>query len=268
MRRDRRARRSHRGGGQGPGGAEGWAGGHGGGDPRPLSNPSGSVQAPSRRGVRRNAPSARHRQGPASPAPWGGRVIALPILAALISLVFGVHLLIRAGRRRSWAEAVWGVAMMMFAAASGALALGVADGWSTTEFRTYWLFGAVLNVPYLGVGEVYLLSRRPWVGHVALAVVLAATAWASAEVRSAPLDLEVLRTEQFFAGKDVLGEGAPARTLAFIYSYAGTAILVLGILWSALGMRGRPELRPRFWGVLLIAIGALVVAGGSAFAAA
>jgi MFS family permease len=195
-------------------------------------------------------------------------VIALPILAALISLVFGVHLLVRAGRRRSWAEAVWGVAMMMFAAASGALALGVADGWSTTEFRIYWLFGAVLNVPYLGVGEVYLLSRRPWVGHVALAVVLAATAWASADVRSAPLDLEVLRTEQFFAGRDVLGEGAPARTLAFIYSYAGTAILVLGILWSALGMRGRPEQRPRFWGVLLIAIGALVVAGGSAFAAA
>jgi MFS family permease len=195
-------------------------------------------------------------------------VIALPILAALISLVFGVHLLVRAGRRRSWAEAVWGVAMLMFAVASGALALGVADGWSTTEFRAYWLFGAVLNVPYLGVGEVYLLTRRRWVGHVSLVVLLAATAWASAEIRSAPLDLEVLRTEQFFAGKDVLGEGAPARTLAFIYSYTGTAILVLGILWSALGMRGRPDLRPRFWGVLLIAIGALVVAGGAAFAAA
>jgi hypothetical protein len=195
-------------------------------------------------------------------------VIALPILAALISLAFGIHLLVRAGRRRSWAEAVWGVAMLMFAAASGALALGVADGWSTAEFRTYWLFGAVLNVPYLGAGEVYLLSRRPWVGHLALVVVLAATAWASAEVRSAPLDVEVLRAEQFFAGKDVLGEAAPARTLAFIYSYAGTAILVLGILWSALGMRGRPELRPRFWGILLIAIGALVVAGGAAFAAA
>jgi hypothetical protein len=194
-------------------------------------------------------------------------VIALPILAALISLAFGIHLLVRAGRRRSWAEAVWGVAMLMFAAASGALALGVADGWSTAEFRTYWLFGAVLNVPYLGAGEVYLLSRRPWVGHLALLVVLAATAWASAEVRSAALDTEVLRTQEFFAGREVLGEEAPARTLAFVYSSAGLALLVLGVIWSAFGMRGRHELRPRFWGVIVIGIGALVVGAGTPFAA-
>jgi hypothetical protein len=195
-------------------------------------------------------------------------VIALPTLAAVIALVFGIHLLIRAGRRRSWAEAVWAVAMLMFAAASTALALGVLDVWSATEFRVYWLFGAVLNVPYLGVGEIYLLARRPWVGHLALAVVLLATAWASAEVRSASLDVEVLRSEEFFTGRDVLGAEAPSRTLALVYSYAGTAALVLGILWSATAMRGSPEARRRFWGVLLIALGALVVAGGSAFAAA
>jgi hypothetical protein len=194
-------------------------------------------------------------------------MIVLPILASLVSLVFGVHLLLRSGRRRSWAEAVWGVAMLMFAVASGALALGVTDGWSETEFRAYWLFGAVLNVPYLGAGEVYLLSRRAWVGHLVLAVVLVATAWASAEVRTAPLDTGVLVSQEFFAGREVLGEDAPARTLAFVYSYTGTGMLVLGILWSALRMRGRPDLRPRFWGILLIALGAVVVAGGSAFAA-
>jgi hypothetical protein len=158
--------------------------------------------------------------------------------------------------------------MLMFAAASGALFLGVLDGWSAAEFRVYWLFGAVLNVPYLAAGEVYLLARRPWVGHVALLVVLAATAWASAEVRTAPLDTGVLAREEFFTGREVLGEDAPARTLALVYSYVGTAVLVLGILWSALGMRGRPELRNRFTGVLLIGVGALVVAGGAAFAAA
>ena len=195
-------------------------------------------------------------------------MIALPFLAAAISLVFGVHLLVRSGRRRSWAEAVWGVAMLMFAAASTALALGVLDGWSTAEFRVYWLFGAVLNVPYLGAGEVYLLSHRRWVGHVALVVVLAATAWAAAEVRTAPVDTEVLGTREFFTGREVLGEDAPSRTLALVYSYVGVGVLVLGILWSALGMRGRPDLRSRFWGILLIALGSLIVAGGSAFAAA
>ncbi|HEX2025217.1 MAG TPA: hypothetical protein VHH92_02360, partial [Actinomycetota bacterium] len=192
----------------------------------------------------------------------------LPLLAGLIALAFGVHLLVRAGRRRNWFEAVWGVALLMFAAASGALFLGVLDGWSPVEFRVYWLFGAVLNVPYLALGEVYLLTPRRWGGHAALVVVLAATAWASAEVRTAPLDTAVLSGDEFFTGREVLGEDAPARTLALVYSYVGTAVLVLGILWSSLGLRGRPELRSRFIGVLLIAAGALIVAGGSAFAAA
>lgn len=195
-------------------------------------------------------------------------MIILPIVATLIALAFGVHLLVRSGRRGAWFEGVWGIAMLMFATASGALALGVNDGWSTAEFRAYWLFGAVLNVPYLALGESYLLIRRRWVSHLLLVLVLGATAWASAEVRTAPLDLEVLRTEEFFTGREVLGVDAPARTLAMLYSYTGTAVLVLGILWSALGMRGRPELRNRFYGVLLIALGGLVVAGGAAFAAA
>jgi MFS family permease len=195
-------------------------------------------------------------------------LIVVPIAAAVIAFSFSVHLFIRSGQRRSWFEAVWGLALLMFAIASGALVLGVADGWSTAEFRLYWLFGAVINVPYLALGEVYLLVRQRWVGHALLVVVLAATAWASAEVRTAHLDTEVLRTSEFFTGREVLGEDAPARDLALVYSYTGTAVLVLGILWSALGMRGRPELRNRFYGVLLIALGALVVAGGSAFAAA
>jgi hypothetical protein len=195
-------------------------------------------------------------------------VIALPIAATVIALVFGVHLLVRSTRRRAWFEGVWAAAMLMFAAASGALVLGVADGWSTAEFRAYWLFGAVLNVPYLALGEAYLLIRKTWVSHLLLVVVLGATAWASAEVRTAPLNLEVLATEEFFTGREVLGATAPARTLAMLYSYTGTVVLVLGILWSALQMRGRPELRNRFYGVLLIALGALVVAGGAAFAAA
>ena len=195
-------------------------------------------------------------------------MILLPVAAAAIAAVFGIHLLVRSGRRSAWFEAVWGLAMLMFAVASGALALGVADGWSTAEFRVYWLFGAVLNVPYLALGEAYLLLRRRWVNHALLLLVLAATAWASAEIRTAPLDAEVLRTREFFTGREVLGADAPARTLALLYSYAGTAVLVLGILWSSLGMRGRAELRNRFYGVLLIAAGALVVAGGAAFAAA
>ncbi len=193
-------------------------------------------------------------------------MIALPAIAAVVALAFAVHLLARSGRRRTWFEAVWGVALLMFAAASAALLFGVLDGWSSAEFRVYWLFGAILNVPYLALGEVYLLARRPQIGHLALVVVLAASAWASAEVRTAPLDQGVLQSETFFTGREVLGADAPARLVAMYYSYTGTAILILGILWSALGMRGRLEARNRLYGVLWIALGALFVFGGSVFA--
>lgn len=193
-------------------------------------------------------------------------MIALPVVAAVISLAFSVHLLARAGRRRSWAEATWGVAMLMFAAASGAVVLGVLDGWSSGEFRVYWLFGAVLNVPYLAQGELYLLVRRRLVAHGLLAVVLLGTAWAAAEVRTAPVNPDVLADREFFSGTEVLGEESPAYSLARLYSLPAYAVLVAGALWSAFRMRGRPELRSRFYGTVLIAVGATVVAVGAVFA--
>jgi hypothetical protein len=194
-------------------------------------------------------------------------VIAFPAVATAVALVFGVHLLVRSGRRRAWFEAVWGVALLMFAAASAALTLGVLDGWSTVEFRTYWLFGAILNVPYLALGEVYLLVRKPWVGHLVLVLLLGATAYAAAEVRTATLDRSVLGSE-FFSGREVLGSDSTALLLARLYSFSAYGVLVVGTLWSAVGMRGRRDLRGRFYGVLLILVGSTVIAAGSAFAAA
>jgi hypothetical protein len=193
-------------------------------------------------------------------------VIALPVVATAVSLAFGVHLLVRAGRRRSWAEATWGVAMLMFAAASGALALGVADGWSAGAFQAYWLFGAVLNVPYLALGELYLLVRPRAVVHALLVVTLFGTVWASAEVRSAPVDRTVLAEREFFSGREALGDDSPAVALARLYSLPAYAVLVLGALWSAFRMVGARGLRPRFYGTLLIAAGATVVAVGAIFA--
>ncbi|MGH2683043.1 MAG: hypothetical protein ACRDIX_07400 [Actinomycetota bacterium] len=193
-------------------------------------------------------------------------MIVLPIAAALVSLVFGVHLLVRFGRRGNLFEGVWAVALLMYAIASGALAFGVLDGWSSAEFRTYWLFGALLNVPYLAQGEVYLLVRPQWVGHAVFGVLLLATVWATVEVRTASLDEEVLATREFFSGRQVLEEGSAALELARPYSIGGYVVLVAGALWSAWRTRGRRELRNRFHGILLIVLGATVVFAGSAFA--
>lgn len=192
-------------------------------------------------------------------------MIALPIVAALIALAFGVQLLIRSGRSKTWHEAVWGLAMLMFFLATGALVLGVADGWSSAEFRAYWLFGAVLTVPWLGLGELYLLIKKRWVSHLLLILLLGATAWASATVRTAPVS-EALAME-FPLGREVFGDGSDAHRLSQYYAYPGYLILVGGAVWSAFRIRGRQELRDRFLGTLLIAVGATIVFVGSGLGA-
>lgn len=194
-------------------------------------------------------------------------MIVFPIAAAAIAFVFGAHLLVRFVRRGAIYEGVWSLALLMYSAASAALAAGVAGGWSTGGFRIYWLFGAVLNVPFLAQGELYLLLRDRRLGHALLAVLLFGTAWASAEIRSAALDTQVLTSRDFFSGREVLGEGSEGAGLARWYSLPAYGVLVAGALWSALRMRKQRGLASRFRGTLLIVVGATVVAAGSPFAA-
>jgi hypothetical protein len=175
--------------------------------------------------------------------------------------VFGVQLLVRSGRNRSWHEAAWGVSMLMFAVATGALILGVADRWTSAEFRSYWLFGAVLTVPYLALGELYLLIRPRWVPHLLLVGLLVATAVAGAVVRTAPVSGAL--ADEFPLGREVFGDGSTAHRLSQYYAYPGYFILVGGAIWSAFRIRGREHLRTRFLGILLIAVGATVVFIGS-----
>jgi hypothetical protein len=66
----------------------------------------------------------------------------------------------------------------------------------------------------------------------------------------------------------VFGDGTAAHRLPQLISIPAYAALVGGAVWSAMRMRGRIDLRDRFVGTLLIALGATVIAGfGSAFAA-
>ena len=74
--------------------------------------------------------------------------------------------------------------------------------------------------------------------------------------------------QQLPSGKHVFGDGSPAHRLPQLISIPSYLVLVGGALWSAWRMRGRPELKDRFVGTLLIAIGATIIAGfGSTFAA-
>ena len=183
------------------------------------------------------------------------------LAATLLSAAFAVALARRWMDQRRPFLLLWTVALVMYALSSAAVCVGMLGEWSAPIFRIYWLFGAILNVPYLAQGELSLLAKRPAVVRGWLAVLLVATAVATVAVFAAPVELEPGRTLPL--GKDTFGSDALAYRLAQLLAYPAYLYLGAGSIWSAVRMRGRPALRNRAVGTILVAVGATIVAVGS-----
>lgn len=186
--------------------------------------------------------------------------------AAAIAVVFSLLLVRQFVRLRRPYQAVWAVALLMFCAASAALATGSSSGWSPRLYRSYWLLGAVLNVPFLAQGEVYLLIARTEIARALMIVLAVASIFAAVVVWTSPMHTAAL-LQDLPTGKQVWGAGSFTLHLAQYYAYPTYFFLLAGTLWSARKMRGAPALRNRFFGTLAIATGATVVAAGAGFAA-
>lgn len=198
---------------------------------------------------------------------------ALAAVATLVSVAFGLSTLERLRRNGRPHELAWTIAMAMFALAALAYLSAAAVGWTPLNFRLFYLFGAILNVPFLALGTVYLLGGEPLGDRVRWGLALAA-AFCAGVVLTAPID-GPLPTDGIPAGKEVLGVGP--RVMAAIGSGLGAAVIVGGALWSA-GSLLRRRRRPGVGSAsaipagrlaltnVLIALGSLVLgAGGTLF---
>jgi hypothetical protein len=209
--------------------------------------------------------SALDRRAPC--APYAEEMWVFPLVAAAVAAVFAGLVAARYRTRRRPYQLAWAIALAMYAVASIAVVLGVAGGWTSAEFQVYWALGAVLNVPFLAGGELMLLVHHRTAQAAIWIVLVFITAYTLAVLRGASLDTAAL-AQDLPSGKHVFGDGSAAHRLPQLISIPSYLVLVLGALWSAWRMRGRRDLRDRFVGTLLIALGATVIAGfGSAFAA-
>jgi hypothetical protein len=191
---------------------------------------------------------------------WG--LAVFPLAAAVIAVWFALRLGRRFVGRRRPHEGAWTIALVMYALASLAMFYGVVDRWSMGEFRTFWLFGAVLNVPFLFAGELYLLAPRR-VAHGVLALLAVAGVYAGLKVWGAEMNLTRLAGSSLPLGKDVFGDSSTPYRLAQFFSWPAYLLLLAGLVWSAYKMGGQPALRDRTAGTLGIALGATIVAIGS-----
>ena len=193
---------------------------------------------------------------------------ALAAAAALVALAFALSTFERWLERRRRHELAWAVSLAMFAAGSAALWYGAAAGWDEVTFRLFYLFGAVLNVPFLALGTVYLLGgvRR---GDRWAVVVALGSAFAAGVLAVAPLEGPI-PAHRLPQGSDVFG--ALPRVLAALASGVGATVVLVGAAWSAWRLwrlrRAAPSGRPaaRLVGAnLLIAAGTLVLGAGGLF---
>jgi len=183
------------------------------------------------------------------------RGVSAAALSALVSAVFAVVMGARYLTRRKPHQLAWTVGLAMFAAAAVAGALARTAGATETEYRVFYLFGAILNVAWLALGTLYLLAPR--VARWALWGVLAISVVAAVAVFTSPVNLSAAVD----TGKGFDAAPLP-RILAAIGSGVGSVVLIGGALWSAwVFLRRRHEGR-RALGNVIIAVGVFVAAAG------
>lgn len=89
----------------------------------------------------------------------------LSALAGIAAVLFALDLWRDYRRRPRPHIAAYAAGITMFAIATWALFLGVTFGWSGPVYRTFFLFGAILNIPTLALGSMFLvIGKRS--GHV------------------------------------------------------------------------------------------------------
>lgn len=187
-------------------------------------------------------------------------VVGLAFVAVVVSTLFAQNMLVRytAGHRPQ--HRAWAIALAMFALASVALASGTATGWDNGTFRVFYLLGAVLNVPWLAMGTVYLLARETVARRVHWGLVLF-SGFATGVLLSCPMD--TVHGTAIPVGKDVFG--ALPRILAAVGSGVAATVIIVGALVSAWRFLRQPAAADhgRLAGANgLIALGTLVLSSG------
>ena len=181
-----------------------------------------------------------------------------PLMAVIISLMMVWIIAKRLWQKFRPHEAIWAVAFSMFAIAAGIQIVGDVIGWTEMLARFYYVLGATLVVGWLGLGTWLLLARNVWLQNLGLWTVLLMTGLGFGLILLTPVDASTLATEGWHA----LEKPAVLTVLTIITNTFGTIVLVGGALWSAWVFYRQRIMQQRMYGLILIAVGAMVVAAG------
>ena len=180
----------------------------------------------------------------------------LALLAAVAATVFSFDLWLGYHRRPRPHIAAYGVGMTMFAVATWAFFIGLTFGWAGPVYRAFYLFGAILNIPYLALGSMFLVVGRRS-GHVMTIILGAFTAISTTLTATVPFANPLPESG---VPHDIFASGFGPRLFAIIGGAAGSTILIALALVSI--FRFWKSNRRIVWGNLLIVAGTFAAASG------
>jgi drug/metabolite transporter (DMT)-like permease len=162
-------------------------------------------------------------------------------------------------QKRQMHSLFWGLGLLMFGVGAFAEAY-LTLAWSDLIFRSWYVFGAMLNAAWLGHGSLVLLARRPWLRYVTFGLITLSLVGVVATF-AATLDASGFSTAQAISTqyKAILPPGG-VRLFTPLFNIYGTLFLVGGAIYSALLFLRRRTSLNRVAGNVLIAAGALTVA--------
>ncbi|HEV2035825.1 MAG TPA: hypothetical protein VGU71_16805 [Candidatus Dormibacteraeota bacterium] len=187
-------------------------------------------------------------------------MFVIPLIAFVVGGAFAAVVGRQYLSRRRPHQAIWALALAMFATAALFESAGQAFGWSDATYKGYYLFGGVLNVGWLGIGSLLLLTS-PRVGRVAVIAMVAISLIGLVAVLLAHTDAGLLRAQVPPRGAIDVPSALPLLT-----NVGGSLLLIGGAAWSAWKAARSGAPRNRVLGLALIAAGAFIVAGGHSFA--
>ena len=178
----------------------------------------------------------------------------LSFAAALVASVFTVDLWRDWRKRPRPHVAAYAAGITLFAVATWCLFWGVTFGWTGASYRLFFLFGAVLNIPLLALGSMFLVVGKRS-GHVMTIAIGALTAIATTLTFTVPF---VNDLPDGGIPHDMFATGFGPRLFAIIGAASGTLILVVLGLVSVF----------RFWrrNRRIVAGNAVIIAGVTAAA--
>jgi len=188
-------------------------------------------------------------------------VLFIPILTTVLSLLFAAALWRRWRARGGTHLLWWCFGLATYAAGTFTESAVTLTGWHEPLFRAWYITGALLGGAPLAQGTVYLLLPRR-TANALTAMLVPVIVIAAICVMLTPIDHSLVEPYRL-TGKVMVWQWVRAFS-PFINLYAVT-FLIGGAILSAARFHRAPELRHRFIGNVLIAIGAILPGIGGTF---